>query len=135
MEEQKLKEKVSQETLIKTNLAYILSDVAESFMLDVDASMQKVLGSGAAKYGEKYKFKLVAEDIKRVHKRIKELICPMYDIPETDDACEDSDWFADMFLLIVDRAGTKPKNMDKIRKAIYNMKSELKLYDKWTHKS
>ena len=57
----------------------------------------------------------------------------MYNVPNVDTACEDSDFFADVLLLMVDRVGDKDKRQQMVRNFLKRMKSEVHIYEKFSH--
>ena len=111
IETNKLVEKtqLSQETLRKTvkktvpanNLAYILSDVVDSFIRDCDDCLKKF--NKCFSYESKKWFKEMQKHVVAAKKCSEKLCLPVYQNARTDSMCADSDWWLSIIKLIDDR--------------------------------
>ena len=112
--------------LIYTNTAYLLADVANSLMVDVEA----ILTSQAkeVKYGELKQFKTMLSDAKSLRERTRKVTKPLYEIKDYS-ALDDSDWLLDIILLIVDRVGDNDDKAVRLRELIKEQPTELNLYE------
>jgi hypothetical protein len=102
MESKYTKEQVN--SLIKarlfTNLAYVMADCAESYMVEVDSNLNKLHQS--TRMEERKKFKDLGKQAKALHDRLKAIGGIWKDISddEKDSAFDDSDFFYKLIILI-----------------------------------
>ncbi len=89
--------------MIMNNLAYLLADVSNTFCLEAESRFNRV-GKTLAKK-EKLKFSRMKDATRNLKIATKELTREFYRVETVDLAVEDSDWFAQLILLIVDRIG------------------------------
>ena len=101
-----------------TSMAYVLADVMDSYIMETESNLA-LLKKGFSK-NEKHEFKKVQQEAKNLQRRVKMLAKPIYEIKDTDNAVMDSDYFADLFLLIVDRVGEDKNKMLQLRATINN---------------
>ena len=101
-----------------TSMAYVLADIMDSYVMEAESNLALV-GKGFSKT-EKYEVKKVQWEAENLQRRVKQLAKPIYEIKDADDAIADSDYFADLFLLIVDRVGEDNNKMQQLRATIYN---------------
>lgn len=119
------------ELRILTNVAFLMADVTDTFLLDAWSRVSR-LGLDF-KREEKQKWKRAVEQIRLARKAWQEVAQQMYEVPDVDTACEDSDFFADVLLLMVDRVGDKDERQQMVRNFLKRMRSEVHIYDKLSH--
>ena len=56
----------------------------------------------------------------------------MYTLEDAAQACDDSDYFADLILLIADRVGDNHRRQQMVRNMNKRLKSEAHIYDELT---
>ena len=119
------------ELRILTNVAFLMADVADTFLLDLHTRV-KCLGLDL-KREEKQKWKRAVEQTRLARKAWQEVSEQMYNISDANTACDDSDFFADIILLMVDRVGDKDERQQMVRNFLKRMKSEVHIYEKISH--
>lgn len=119
------------ELRILTNVAFLMADVTDTFLLDAWSRVSRL--SLDFKREEKQKWKRAVEQIRLARKAWQEVAQQMYEVPDVDTACEDSDFFADVLLLMVDRVGDKDERQQMVRNFLKRMRSEVHIYDKLSH--
>lgn len=114
---------------ILTNVAYLMGDVTDTLMLD---AYSRVYRAGFdMKQSIKQRWRYAVDATHRAERAWKQLMKELYEHDsDTDALCEESDWFADMIVLLADRAGDDPKRREMIRRQLLRMKSTLGIYDK-----
>lgn len=122
---------IPNELRILTNVAFLMADVTDTFLLDLHTRVRS-LGLDL-KREEKQKWKRAVEQIRLARKAWQEVSQQMYNVPDVDTACEDSDFFADIILLMVDRVGDKDERQQMVRNFLKRMKSEVHIYEKLSH--
>jgi hypothetical protein len=122
---------IPQELRILTNVAFLMAEVTDTFLLDAHARVRS-LGMDF-KREEKQKWKRAVEQIRLARRAWQEVSEQMYNVPDVDTACEDSDFFADVLLLMVDRVGDKDERQQMVRNFLKRMKSEIHIYEKLSH--
>lgn len=96
---------IPNELRILTNVAFLMADVTDTFLLDAYSRVRS-LGMDF-KREEKQKWKRAVEQTRLARRAWQEVSQQMYNVPNVETACEDSDFFADVLLLMVDRVGDK----------------------------
>jgi hypothetical protein len=124
-------EQIPNEVRILTNVAFLMADVTDTFLLDA-YSRVKSLGMDF-KREEKQKWKRAVEQTRLARRSWQEVSQQMYNVPNVEIACEDSDFFADVLLLMVDRVGDKDERQQMVRNFLKRMKSEIHIYEKLSH--
>lgn len=122
---------IPKELRILTNVAFPMADVTDTFLLDA-YSRVKSLGMDF-KREEKQKWKRAVEQTRLARRSWQEVSQQMYNVPNVEIACEDSDFFADVLLLMVDRVGDKDERQQMVRNFLKRMKSEIHIYEKLSH--
>lgn len=120
-------EAIPEATRILTNVAYLMGDVTSTLMLNAEGRVQRI-GFGM-KQGLKQRLKYALEATHRARRAWDSFAKELYDIECATDACECSDWYADMILLIADRTGDNDEYRDKVRRALLRMKSDRHIYE------
>ncbi len=126
-EELETAERIPEATRILTNVAYLMGDVTATLMLNAETRVTR-LGFGM-KQGLKQRMKYALEATHRARRAWENFSTELYGIECADDACECSDYFADIVLLIADRTGDNDEYRDKVRRALLRMKSDRHIYD------
>lgn len=128
-QEEKLvpREQIPEATRILTNVAYLMGDVTSTLMLNAETRVER-LGFGM-KHGLKQRLKYALEATHRARRAWDCFAQELYGIECADDACECSDYYADIVLLIADRTGDNDEYRDKVRRALLRMKSDRHIYE------
>lgn len=108
-----------------TNMAYLLADVADTCITNVESSLKVI--EQEVQYGEKKKFKRLRQEASKLRELTKATAEPIYKIPQVDDAVEDSDWLFNFIATLITRVGDNPEKMLQARAAIFNMKPEFEI--------
>lgn len=123
--------RVPERERIIANIAYLMGDVTDSLMLDAQFYVR------AAGYDLKQRIKQrwrrAVEATAAARRAWKEFATDMYDPTHADTVegwCNDSDWYADIILLIADRTGDDPQRRDMVRRYLLRLRSELHIYKK-----
>lgn len=122
---------IPNELRILTNVAFLMADVTDTFLLDAYSRVRS-LGMDF-KREEKQKWKRAVEQTRLARRAWQEVSQQMYNVPNVETACEDSDFFADVLLLMVDRVGDKSERQQMVRNFLKRMKSEVHIYEKLSH--
>lgn len=111
-----------------TDLAYVLVDVANSFLVDAEPILNRA--NKMLRYSERQKMNRVVQSVKQCKYHTKEMTKQMYACACADAACNDSDWLRDIIFLIVDRTGEDENLMEQLRSTIFNsFRSKLGIYE------
>ena len=113
---------------IITNIAYLMGDVTDTLMRDAYVYVQRAGYNVKHDIKQRHRYALQAtHSAQRAWEQFsRELYTKDSD---TDALCEDSDWFADIILLIADRAGDDPHRRDMIRRMLLRLRSTLNIYN------
>lgn len=122
---------IPNELRILTNVAFLMADVTDTFLLDAHTRVRSI--GLDFKREEKQKWKRAVEYTRLARKAWQDVAQQMYNVPDVDTACEDSDFFADVLLLMVDRVGDKDERQQMVRNFLKRMKSEVHIYEKISH--
>lgn len=106
-----------------TNLAYLLADVIHTYSLEIEISLKQI--GFDLKKDEKAKINSLLVQARRLKMLSKSLSSPIYKIEAAEMACNDSDWLAEILLLLMDRVGENDEKAIIAKSMIFNMKSEL----------
>ena len=113
--------------VVRTKLAYALADVANSLLMDCEATYNRVaLGLKSA---EKSRFKYMQQQATRLKYAAKDATRTMYNL-DMEAYYEDSDRLQEFLLLLVDRTAADAGRFDMCRRSLERMKSILGLYPK-----
>lgn len=114
---------------IITNIAYLMGDVTDSLMMDAYCYVERA-GYGV-KQSIKQRHRYAVDATHRAERAWHQFERELYEkASDTDELCEESDWFSDIIVLIADRAGDDPKRRDMIRRMLLRLKSSLNIYNK-----
>ena len=116
-----------QKSLVYNNFAFVLADVANTFLMDCERELDR-FGVVFSKQ-DKYNFRQMLDHIKAAKKWAEKSAMPIYDIPDTDEACYDSDWWYNFLKLVDDRIGDDPRKTNLLLEYVLNMPSEMNLFD------
>lgn len=114
-------------TRILTNLAYMMGDVTNTLMMDAEYRV-KQLGFNL-KHDCKRRLRQAVADTARAKRSWQAFAAEMYQLKDAEQACDDSDFFADIVLLIADRVGDNDTRQEMVRKMIYRLKSQVNIYE------
>ena len=113
--------------VILNNLAYILADAANTALRDMECELTP-LGVGLS-YNDKYNFNKMISSVKDARKWSEKAAMPIYDIPNVDDVCAESDWWYNFLVLIDDRLGDDERKTNMLLEYILNMPSEVGVFN------
>lgn len=119
---------VPEEWRFYTNVAFLLGDVLDT-MLTTACYHVNQLGLDF-KHSTKQRWRNLLTQLRAAQRASKAFSREIYELEDTDQACEDSDYLADLILLISDRVGDSDELQQKLRWMIENMPSKCGFYDK-----
>ena len=113
--------------MICNNLAFVLADVASTFLLDCTSELARL----GVVFGQKDKqnFNQMMSHLKAARKWAEKSALPMYGNAGSEDACADSDWWYSLIKLIDDRTGSDKRKTNILLEYLLNMPSEIGLFD------
>ena len=120
---------IPNELRILTNVAFLMADVTDTFLLDAYSRVRSL----GMDFKREEKQKRAVEQTRLARRAWQEVSQQMYNVPNVETACEDSDFFADVLLLMVDRVGDKDERQQMVRNFLKRMKSEVHIYEKLSH--
>lgn len=126
-QESQLSERQRVVCVVRTRLAYMLADVANTMLLNCESTYRRV-GLGL-RGNEKYRFKLMADAARRLKQLSKEATQTMYEL-DLEHYYEDSDRIFDILMLLSDRCAGSEERLEMVRRFLMRMRSVLGLYDK-----
>lgn len=112
--------------MVLNNLAFILADVANTFLMDMEEEL-KPFGVAFAQT-DKYNFKQMLSHVTAARKWAEKSALPIYEIADADDACSDSDWWYSFIKLVDDRTGDSERKTNMLLEYLLNMPSEIGLF-------
>ena len=114
----------AKKAMVTNSLAYILTDAAETFMVDCESSLNKF--DRALKNEVKRNFRQMHRCVHAARLAANKAATPMYKSGTgfKDDACIDSDWFYHFLQLLDDRVGTNPQKTQLLLEFLLAMPSE-----------
>lgn len=112
--------------MVLNNMAFVLADAANTFLLDCECELKK-FGVG---FGQKDKknFNEMMRHIYAARKWAEISALPIYEMSEVDDACADSDWWYHFMKLVDDRTGDDPRKTNMLLEFLLQMPSEVGLF-------
>lgn len=110
---------VINKAMTANNLAYILADVINSFIIDCDASLKQF--DKCFSYEAKRNYNDMRKHINIARKYSERLIRPMYHCKDTVDLCADSDWWLSFIKLVDDRIGIDQQKTHLLLEFLLNM--------------
>ena len=125
MSREAIREKVRR-GMVLNNLAFILADVANTFLMDMEEEL-KPFGVCFAQT-DKYNFKQMLSHVTAARKWAEKTALPIYEIADADDACADSDWWYNFIKLVDDRTGESARKTNMLLEYLLNMPSEVGLF-------
>lgn len=117
-------------TRILTNVAYLMGDVTNTLMMDAQTRVER-LGFDL-KQDCKQRWRMAMRQTELAKRAWASFAREMYDLEDAAQACDDSDYFADLILLIADRVGDSHRRQQMVRNMIKRLKSEVHIYDELT---
>lgn len=116
------------ETRYLTNVAFLLGDVMTGLLMEAESRVSK-LGL-YYKHSTKQRWRRFNEALAAAKRAGKDFSREMYELEAADQAAEDSDYLADMILLICDRVGDDEFKQEELRKMIATLPSHCGFYEK-----
>lgn len=113
--------------MVLNNLAFVLADVCNTFLMDCENELKRF--DVAFGQTDKYNFCQMLSHISAARKWAEKSALPIYDIPDADDACADSDWWYSFIKLVNDRTGENPSKTNLLLEYVLNMPSEMNMFD------
>lgn len=117
-------------THILTNVAYLMGDVTNTLMMDAQTRVER-LGFDL-KQDCKQRWRMAMRQTELAKRAWASFAREMYALEDAAQACDDSDYFADLILLIADRVGDSHRRQQMVRNMIKRLKSEVHIYDELT---
>lgn len=114
-------------TRILTNVAYLMGDVTNTLMMDAQCRVEQ-LGFDL-KHDCKQRWRFAVRQTELAKRAWASFAREMYTLNDAAQACDDSDYMADLILLIADRVGDNRKRQQMVRNMIKRLKSEVHIYD------
>lgn len=116
-----------QKSLLQTNMAYLMADVANSFAIESMANLSKI--SKDFRQEEKVKWRECARHARLLNQYLKQIIQSGYESNDAEIFMEDSDFLTDLLWLLCDRGGGNKETLERIKETIKNQfPSILNLY-------
>lgn len=113
--------------LVLNNLAFVLADAANSALMDMESELSPLGVSFGQK--DKFNFNQMLSHVSAAKKWAEKSALPIYDIPDTDDACADSDWWYSLMKLVDDRLGDNPQKTNLFLEYLLAMPSEIGVFN------
>lgn len=113
--------------MVLNNLAFVLADACNTFLMDCENELKRF--DVAFGQTDKYNFRQMLSHISAARKWAEKSALPIYDIPDADDACADSDWWYSFIKLVNDRTGENPGKTNLLLEYVLNMPSEMNMFD------
>lgn len=123
-------DQVPDATRILTNVAYLMGDVTNTLMMDAQTRVER-LGFDL-KQDCKQRWRMAMRQTELAKRAWASFAREMYALEDAAQACDDSDYFADLILLIADRVGDNHRRQQMVRNMIKRLKSEAHIYDELT---
>lgn len=120
--------KIVNKVAIQMDLCYVLADVIDSIMLDVDDTTKMVLDPFDER--DRSYFKELRKLIKATRKWAYMATRGLYRHKDGDDFCGESDWWKTLILMVEDRTGTDELKTKQVIQWLSTMPSQLGLFDK-----
>lgn len=119
--------KAVEKGMVLNNLAFVLADACNTFLMDCENELKRF--DVAFGQTDKYNFRQMLSHISAARKWAEKSALPIYDIPDADDACADSDWWYSFIKLVNDRTGENPGKTNLLLEYVLNMPSEMNMFD------
>ena len=118
--------KIVRRGMILNNLAYILADVVNTLLMDMEDEIGKF--GVALSRQDKHNFKQMMMYIRGAKEWSEKCALPIYEIKDADNACYDSDWWHNLILLIDSRTGDDARKSNLLLEFLLNMPEEEDLF-------
>lgn len=113
--------------MVLNNLAFVIADVANTLLLDCEHELEP-FGAVFDKT-DKYNFKQMLKCVRDARRWAEKSAMPLYEIPDSEDALSDSDWWYNLIKLVDDRLGDNRIKTNMFLEWLLNMPSTVKLFD------
>lgn len=124
------KEQIPKELLIYSNIAFLMADVANT-MLSNSLDECRKYGKDF-KQDSKLRWNRMNQAIYQAKRATADFSRELYQLPDAATAADDSDYFADICLLIADRCGDNNERQEMVRNMLLRLRSEIKVYEKFS---
>lgn len=94
------------------NLAYVLADVVNSFMMEANAAIAKI--GQTLTQDNKRRFNRLKKMMRDANYASRAIAKEIYGIPSEDDACEDSDFYYEAIKLLALKTGNTTEDQERI---------------------
>lgn len=109
-------------TLLKLNLSVALADTINTYMMEFEAE-SRAMGK-ELKYDARQRFSLLQESSSRLRKASKAVALDGYSLKSSTLFCNGSDFLHDLLLLIADKVGDNPSDMERLLEIVKNFNPE-----------
>lgn len=113
---------------VKMDLCYVLADVIDSIMLDIDDEVKKVIDPFDER--DRCYLKEMRKLVGAARKWALMATRGLYHHDSSDDFCGESDWWKNLILMVEDRTGNDELKTKQVIEWIAYMPSVLGLFDK-----
>lgn len=118
---------IIRKALFFTNIAYILSDIANTAMIESDDELKKI--DSFVKREQKDKFAYAKNQIRKAKEITEKIARPIYKIKDSDNACSDSDYLYEALKLIIDRTEDNSTSKKEMLEYIKQKPSIMNIYE------
>lgn len=124
MDEQKT---IIRKALFYTNTAYLISDIANSAIIDANEELKKI--GSHVKEDERKRFSYAKNQLRKAKEITERIARPVYKISDADNACSDSDYLFEVLKLVIDRTSDTPESKQQMLEYIAKMPSQMGIYE------
>lgn len=115
------------ETRFLTNITFLLGDVIDSMLIEVCYRVNRC--NCDLKHTSKMRWKNAITQLRAAQRAFKAFSAEIYQLENTEQACDDSDYVRNLLVLIADRVGDDEEAQLKLKLMIENMPSRCGFYD------
>lgn len=119
--------KIVNTVAVQMDLCYVLADVIDSIMLDVDDEVKDIVDPFDER--DRSYFKELRKLVKATRKWAQMATRGVYHHEDCDNFCSSSDWWKNLILMVEDRTGTDELKTKQLIQWISTMPSQLGLFD------
>lgn len=120
--------KIVNTVAVQMDMCYVLADVIDSIMLDVDDTVKDVVKHPFDERDRSY-FKELRKHIGATRKWAWMATRGLYKDKDSTDFCGESDWWKNLILMVEDRTGTDELKTKQLIQWISTMPSQLGMFD------
>lgn len=118
---------IIRKALFFTNIAYILTDIANTAIIESDEELKKI--DSFVKREQKDKFAYAKNQLRKAKEITEKIARPIYKIRDSDNACSDSDYLYEALKLIIDRTEDSPISKKEMLEYIKQKPSIMNIYE------